>query len=77
MNRATIETERVDFAAAGSATDDAKPETQEEAAAIRARTQGWAFRLPGAYGGETAHPAGGPPRSQTGIAADARGSASV
>ncbi len=29
-----------------SADDDAKPEAHDEAAAIRARTQGWAFRLP-------------------------------
>ena len=29
-----------------SAADDAKPETHEEATAIRARTDGWAFRLP-------------------------------
>lgn len=28
------------------AADDAKPEAREEAAAIRARTHGWAFRLP-------------------------------
>ena len=29
-----------------SADDDAKPEAREEAAAIQARTDGWAFRLP-------------------------------
>ena len=29
-----------------SADDDAKPEVHEEAAVIRARTDGWAFRLP-------------------------------
>jgi hypothetical protein len=29
-----------------SAADDAKPEVHEEAAAIRARAHGWAFRLP-------------------------------